>query len=147
MTRPEMGLRNNNPMIRKYKKTNSGRSGARYSEAFKRALIEEYLSGSSNKQTLLDKYGIRAKGVFLPWMRELGYVDLRRVSAEVSRTIHQPMKKTKDLDGSSAGLRKHIAQLERELEDAKLRAEAYARLIELAEREQGISIRKKDNTK
>lgn len=134
-------------MIRKYKLTNSGRPGARYTEEFKRALIEEYLAGSADKQTLLAKYGIRSKGVFVPWMRELGYVDLRRVSSAVGRTIKEPMSKPTDKDDSVAGLRSRIAQLERELENAKLRAEAYARLIELAEREQGISIRKKDNTK
>ncbi|MGB5071923.1 MAG: hypothetical protein WBO28_13275 [Flavobacteriales bacterium] len=134
-------------MIRKYKMTKSGRLGTRYSEEFKRALIEEYLNGNANKRTLLDKYDVRAKGVFLPWMRELGYVDLRRVSAEVSRTIRQPMSKPANTDDPTSALRSRIAQLERELEDEKLRSEAYARLIELAEREQGISIRKKDNTK
>lgn len=127
--------------------TKSGRLGTRYSEEFKRALIEEYLNGNANKRTLLDKYDVRAKGVFLPWMRELGYVDLRRVSAEVSRTIRQPMSKPANTDDPTSALRSRIAQLERELEDEKLRSEAYARLIELAEREQGISIRKKDNTK
>lgn len=127
--------------------TKSGRPGARYSDEFKRALIEEYLAGTADKRTLLDKYDVRSKGVFLPWMRELGYVDLRRVSAEVSRTIRQPMSKPANTDDSTSALRSRIAQLERELEDEKLRSEAYARLIELAEREQGISIRKKDNTK
>ena len=134
-------------MIRKYKTTTSGRTDTRYTEEFKRALIEEYLSGSADKRTLLEKYGIRSKGVFVPWMRELGYMDLRRVSSAVVRTINQPMSKPTDKDDSMATLRSRIAQLERELEDAKLRTEAYARLIELAEREQGISIRKKDNTK
>ena len=134
-------------MIRKYKQTKSGLPGAHYSEEFKRALIEEYLSGSADKQTLLEKYGIRSKGVFLPWMRELGYVDLRRVSSAVARTIKEPMSKPTEKDDSATTLRNRIAQLERDLENAELRAEAYARLIELAEREQGVSIRKKDNTK
>jgi hypothetical protein len=53
----------------------------------------------------------------------------------------------KPKEDDAEALRRRIKQLERELDDEKLRAEAYARLIELAEREQGISIRKKDNTK
>ncbi len=57
------------------------------------------------------------------------------------------MSKPTEKDDSATTLRNRIAQLERDLENAELRAEAYARLIELAEREQGVSIRKKDNTK
>jgi DNA-binding CsgD family transcriptional regulator len=40
-----------------------------------------------------------------------------------------------------------IALLEKELEDAKLLAEGYRRMIEIAEKELKISIRKKLNTK
>ena len=40
-----------------------------------------------------------------------------------------------------------IAQLKKELEDAKLLAEGYRRMIEIAESELNIPIRKKPNTK
>jgi hypothetical protein len=78
-------------------------------------------------------------------MRELGYVDLRMLPAHVKATVTTPMSKLEEQDINE--LRKRIKELERELDDEKLRSEAYARLIELAEREQGVSIRKKDNTK
>ena len=42
---------------------------------------------------------------------------------------------------------KTVEKLKRELEDAKLLAETYRRMIELAEQELKISIRKKSNTK
>lgn len=145
MTRPEMGLRNNSPMIRKYKKTQSGRSGVRYTEEFKRQVIEEYLGGTAHKRSLLDKHGIRCKGALQAWMRELGYVDIRRLPKPAKELAAYALSKPKEED--VAALQRRIRELEHELEDEKLRAEAYARLIELAEREQGISIRKKDNTK
>ena len=44
-------------------------------------------------------------------------------------------------------LQTKIKRLERELEDAQLRAEAYSKMIDIAERELKISIRKKSNTK
>jgi transposase len=147
MTRPELGLHKNNPMIRKYKKTQSGRPGVRYTEEFKRHLIEEYLDGTADKRSLLAKYGVRYKGAFQDWMQELGYVDLRRVSAGATPVISHTMKSSKKKEEDPEALRRRIKDLERQLEDEKLRSEAYARLIALAEREQGVSIRKKDNTK
>ena len=55
-------------------------------------------------------------------------------------------KQKKDTTGSTE-LQKRILELERQLEDEKLRSEAYARMIEKAERELKISIRKKIGTK
>lgn len=134
-------------MIRKYQRTQSGHPGMRYSEEFKRHLIEEYLNGTADKKSLLAKYGVRAKGAFQRWMRELGYVDIRRVASGAKPVAPNPMKPSKKKDEAPEVLLRRIAELERQLEDEKLRSEAYARLIALAEREQGISIRKKGNTK
>jgi hypothetical protein len=52
----------------------------------------------------------------------------------------KPIKSTKEKNAK-------IRQLEKELEDAKLLAEAYLRMINLAEKELKVSIRKKSNTK
>jgi len=132
-------------MIRKYKESKNGREGTRYTEEFKRSVIEEYLNGSVTKKELLDKHGIRGKGAFQSWMRELGYNDHRMQPVRVRATLTTSMNRPEKED--IATLRKRVKELERELDDEKLRSEAYVRLIELAEREQGISIRKKDNTK
>ena len=44
-------------------------------------------------------------------------------------------------------LEEKIKELERQLEDEKLRSEAYQRIIEKAEKELKVPIRKKPNTK
>jgi len=44
-------------------------------------------------------------------------------------------------------LEERIRELERQLEDEKLRSEAYQRIIEKAEKELKVPIRKKPNTK
>jgi len=129
----------------KFKHNKHGKFESRYSEEFKRKVIEEYLETGTPKQQLLDKYGITYKGAFQAWMPALGYVDIRRLPKPSKLLAAYTLKKPKEDDAEA--LRRRIKQLERELDDEKLRAEAYARLIELAEREQGISIRKKDNTK
>ena len=94
---------------------------------------------------MLIKYGITYKGAFQAWMPALGYVDIRRLPKPAKALGAYTLSKPKE--ENIEALRRRIKDLERERDDEKLRAEAYARLIELAEREQGISIRKKDNTK
>jgi transposase-like protein len=129
----------------KFKHNKKGKFESRYTEAFKRKVIEEYLETGSPKERLLVKYGIAYKGAFQAWMPKLGYVDIRRLPKPAKElAAYTMMKPRKD---NAEVLQRRIKELERELEDEKLRSEAYARLIELAEREQGISIRKKDNTK
>ncbi len=45
------------------------------------------------------------------------------------------------------GLIKRIKELERQLEDEKIRAEGYSKMIDIAEDQLKISIRKKSTTK
>ncbi|OYZ29813.1 MAG: hypothetical protein B7Y24_14455 [Sphingobacteriales bacterium 16-39-50] len=54
---------------------------------------------------------------------------------------------TTNPDSSEATLLARIKQLERQLEDEQLRSEAYNKMIDIAERELNIPIRKKSNTK
>ncbi len=129
----------------KFKHNKNGKFESRYTEAFKRMVIEEYLNTGIPKQRLLDKYGITYRGAFQAWMPALGYVDIRRLPKYTKVPSAHALNKPREEDISA--LRKRIKELQGELDDEKLRAEAYARLIELAEREQGFSIRKKDNTK
>ncbi len=130
----------------KFKHNKHGKFESRYSESFKRKVIEEYLDTGTPKQRLLDKYGIAYRGAFQAWMPALGYVDIRRLPKPAKELAAYTLSKPQEEEDTQA-LRRRIKDLERQLDDEKLRAEAYARLIELAEREQGISIRKKDNTK
>lgn len=118
-----------------------------YSEKFKRKVIEEYLSSGVPKMDLLRKYGIKTKSGIQRWMKKFGYTDEHRpVRIKFTRIISPALEKNIDLTGNSE-LQKKIKELERQLEDEKLRSEAYARIIEKAEKELKIPIRKKPNTK
>ncbi len=64
-------------MKSKFKHNKKGKFESRYTEAFKRMVIEEYLTTGTPKQRLLDKYGITYRGAFQAWMPALGYVDIR----------------------------------------------------------------------
>src|SRR5436309_1334358 len=61
--------------------------------------------------------------------------------------IFTSLAKEKQNTSKPTELQKRILELERQLEDEKLRSEAYARMIERAEKELKISIRKKIGTK
>lgn len=116
-----------------------------YSEEFKRKVIDEYLSTGVPKMVLLRKYGIKSKSGIQRWMKKFGYTDIYKAVAPTFTFITSPtlIKKLKD----EHELRKRIKELERQLAEEKLRSEAYVRIIDKAEKELKIPIRKKPNTK
>jgi transposase len=125
-----------------------------YSEEFKRKVIEEYLRTGTPKLILQRKYDIKFKSGICTWMKKLGYADIHEgkpyfeVQGEhfLKERFTMPKKKeeeTQGQPGSMAGLEKRVKELERELEDEKLRSEAYKLTIEIAEKEFNIPIRKK----
>ena len=111
-----------------------------YSDAFKLQVIEEVLSGQITKEAARRKYGLRGKCAVLSWMRKFGLSEHRQLPANFER-----MKEEQHKDKSA--LLKRIKELERALEDAQLKAEGYSRMIDIAERELKIPIRKKSFTK
>lgn len=118
-----------------------------YDDSFKRKLIEEYLETGCCKMDLIRKYNIHFKSAIQTWMRRLGYTDSHRGKKVKFGKIIAPQVATTKSSDNIEYLHKKIRQLERQLEDEKLRAEAYQRIIDKAEQELKISIRKKHNTK
>lgn len=112
----------------------------RYSKEFKLKVVEEVLRGELSKEEARRKYGLRAKSGVLNWMRTFG------VSGHKQMPDFFVRMKEKESNDSEA-LKKRIRQLERALEDAQLKAEGYSRMIDIAERELKISIRKKSSAK
>ena len=120
-----------------------------YDREFKRQVIEEYLLTGCSKMFLLRKYNIQFKSAIQTWMRVLGYKDPGRQMQKFNfgQLIFTSLAKQKDTLTESKELQKRIKELERQLDDEKLRSEAYARMLEKAERELKISVKKKHDTK
>jgi transposase len=118
-----------------------------YPESFKRKVIEEYLRTGVTKMALLRKYGIKTKSGIQRWMKRLGYTDVciphRFNFGKLILTPLSEATKTTDV----GELQKKIKELEQQLQDEKLRSEAYERIIEKAEKELKIRIRKKLDTR
>ena len=119
-----------------------------YSEPFKRKVREEYLQTGQSKTYLLKKYDIRMKSGIQKWLRQLGYGDIHQKKGYLNLSIPSLAKKHTDTSAlNTDALEKRVKELERLLEDEQLRSEAYSRVIDIAEKEFHIPIRKKLNTK
>jgi len=131
------------------KKTNQ-EERAHYSRDFKHSVIKEYLSGGVSKYSLQKKYGIKMHSPLNRWMRELGYLDNEQKAgySSPSKAFPLPSKKVnKDQLPAHLSQEQRIKELERLLEDEQLRSEAYRRIIEIAEKDFNIPIRKKPDTR
>ncbi len=128
-----------------------------FSEAEKHFIIKELLSTGCTKAQIWEKYTgqLEEHGQLLRWMRQLGYdtsVKTRRPNFD-TKTIVMPKKKSKKEsnalfdDFEKLQLKKRIDELEKKLKDAEMKAIAYSTMVDVAEKEFNIPIRKKYNTK
>lgn len=134
------------------------KSGKYFTENEKRSIIQEMLSNQCTKQEIWKKYTGQEEehGQLLRWMRSLGYntkIITRRpnfVSNQIvmskKKSIQNPVF-TDDNSFEYLQLKKRIVELEKQLKDAELKAIAFSTMVDIAEKEFKIPIRKKLNTK
>jgi transposase len=123
-----------------------------YSWEFKRQVVEESLYSGATKASILRKHNIHFAGAIQLWIRQLGYKDISGEKPYFENPNWIGLKKKFSEQAGKepedeAALKKRIKELERQLEDEKLRSEGYNMMIDLAEEQLKISIRKKPNTK
>jgi hypothetical protein len=117
-------------------------------------IINDYLTSGQTKDSVWLKYvGKKDHGRLLVWMRNLGYAPaLQGIKLNVAKGV-KPMSKRKnqqdpiDQDFETLQLKKRISELEKQLRDAELKAIAFSTMVDIAEKEFNIPIRKKYNTK
>jgi transposase len=107
-----------------------------YSESLKREVVHAIQLGILSKEEARRKYDIRGHSTILKWIRTFE----ERGSMYKKNSMNY--KNT-----SKDALIKRIKELERQLEDEKIRAEGYSKMIDIAEEQLKISIRKKHITK
>jgi transposase len=131
------------------------KSGKYFTEAEKHKIIQELIERQCTKAEIWEKYTGQEQehGQILRWMRALGYhtgIKTRRPNI-VSNFNLMPKKKNKPVnegdDFENLQLKKRIAELEKQLKDAELKAIAFSTMVDIAEKEFKIPIRKKLNTK
>ena len=134
-------------MIKTCKRKLGLRNGRDISLEERKKIIEEYLSTGCSKQSIWKKYtGQREEhGQIIKWMRALGYTQ--KEPKRRSRFAIMSEEKDQEESFENLQLKKRITELEQELKDAKMKAIAYSTMVDIAEEEFKIKIRKKYNTK
>lgn len=135
------------------------KAGKYFTETEKHLIIQELISSGCTKAEIWEKYTGQDEehGQLLRWMRQLGYdtgIKTRRPNF-TSNLYTMPKKKIKldklanamDESFENLQLKKRIAELEKQLKDAELKAIAFSTMVDIAEKEFKIPIRKKLNTK
>ena len=107
------------------------------------AVVQEYLTTTASLPELKSKYGFRGDGSIYTWMRKFG---LKKPS-EGEVKLNHAMAKEKDKTLQERLLEAENKKLKQELEHEKLRTLALTTLIDVAERELKIDIRKKRGAK
>jgi len=115
----------------------------------KHEIIKAYLEGSKSKQQVWQEFtgDEEEKGQIIKYMRQLGYLEAKvkkkpatfyMKDKTASKPVPLPPKDEKDAE---------IDKLKKELQDCHIREQYYLTMIEIAENELKISIRKKSCTK
>ena len=125
-----------------------------FSDEEKHFIIQELLSSQCTKRDIWEKYTGQEEehGQLLRWMKNLGYdtgIKTRRPNF-VLKTIDMK-KNITQFQGTESfenlQLKKRVEELEKQLKDAELKAIAFSTMVDIAEKEFNIPIRKKLNTK
>mgnify|MGYP000178299610 CR=1 FL=1 len=131
------------------------KKGKHYSETERHAIICEMLKNNWTKQFAWELYTgePEERGQLMRWMRKLGYVKEIRHKKFTFDAKSAAMKKHHEKEKPEAEpfetmqLKKRIAELEKQLKDAEMKAIAYSTMVDIAEKEFNIPIKKKFNTK
>jgi transposase-like protein len=107
-----------------------------YSQSFKKSVVQEVLSGQLSKEEARRRYGIKGKSAVLNWIRKFDTADTKKMK-----------KKTKTSPANLQLLEAENKRLQEELELERLRVFSLNVMIDLAEEEFKIPIRKKSGAK
>ncbi|KXK43129.1 MAG: transposase [Bacteroidetes bacterium OLB11] len=127
-----------------------------FTDSEKHHIIQELLSLGCTKREIWEKYTGQEEehGQLLRWMKQLGYdasVKTRRPNFTTENVVNMAKKdngNTKTIeDFETLQLKKRISELESQLKDAEMKAILFSTMVDIAEKEFNIPIRKKYNTK
>lgn len=121
-----------------------------YSQEFKQKIVEEYLRSGEAKAHIQKRHGIKGNSAIQRWLLHFEVVDPYPENTTFDTTNSVILSKdfSDNLEAKSiVDLQNELSNLKRKLEDEKIRSEAYLRMIEIAESDFKIPIRKKSNTK
>lgn len=124
-------------------RTKKVKSANRYPNELKRKIAQEYLSGRFSYAVGAEEYGLKDRGVireFVKWYRRNTDLDTSKLAIPMS-------KKTTSSDlSTNEALEKRIKELEEQLQMSALKVELLETMIDIAEDQLKIDIRKKSGS-
>ena len=124
------------------------RERTRYTEELKKRVAFEVMSGAMTKLEACRAYGIGGVKSVNRAIDKYGAGILsehKELLEQMGTPRNRPV--VKPAEGGSEELRREVERLKKELKEAELRAEAYSMMIDIAEKELKVAIRKKSGTK
>jgi transposase len=112
-------------------------------DSVKLQVVQEYLSTDQSQKEVMLRYSIRGKNTITKWMRKFDLQAPSQQQIELQRTMAKEIEKT----AKEQELESKVQQLQQQLEYEKLRTLALNTMIDIAERDLKITIRKKSGAK
>jgi transposase-like protein len=119
----------------------SKRTQKDYSLAFKLSIVEKVEKGECTYKQAQDHYGIQGASTVLVWLRKHGQLDWSKGTPN-HMSEATGMSEPKDLTPEQK-----IKALEKELEDTKLKAEFFEKIVDVLDKDFGVRITKKQRDK
>ena len=139
-SRPNIALHKKSNVMEPFKNQYVKRSQKDYSLSFKLAVVKEVESGSIGNRAAMRKYGIQGHGTITEWRRKYGTFDIDNRSQY--KAMQTPEQKIKELQEKLTRLERHNQYLETRLMESEDKAVILDKLIDLAEEEYLIPVRK-----
>lgn len=140
LSRPNIALQKKSNVMKQYENQYVRRSQKDYSLSFKLAVVKEIESGSIGNRAAMRKYGIQGHGTINEWRRKYGTFDMDNTSQH--KAMQTPEQRIKELEQRVKQLERHKQFLETRLTESEDKAAILDKLIDLAEEEYLIPVRK-----
>ena len=105
-------------------------------------IIKEYCETDIDRRKIIEKYKLRGNSLIMNWIRTFVDPNAKRLIDMKGRKIELPA-----VSGANESLEHENRRLRRELELARLRIEGLEIMIDIAENDLKIPIRKKPGAK
>lgn len=132
------------PQTQRYKYETVRVEGYYFTDDDRMKICSEFLESGEPISTFVEKYHLNSKEVIYGWLKK--FLDGKNCVPLESFVTPDPMKE-KSIEAQLTELQAENKRLQDALDMANLRAKAYEKMIEVAEQNLNISIRKKAGTK
>jgi transposase-like protein len=140
LSRPKIALHKNSNVMKEINHEYLRRSQKDYSMSFKLSVVSEIERGEVSVTGARRKYGIQGKATVINWLRKYGTFDWENQTP--SNMPKSKDQKIVELEHKIKLLEKQKAFLEKQAENSDKKAVFFDMMIELAEKEFNIPIRK-----